>query len=194
MRLDLIIQICRMLQVNRSIVPSPVAPELPAAVPGLPAEPELVDGILTELLGSIREMRCGSMAGPIRQGMSMAQLHVLWLLEHHGEISMTKLAELLDVSLSNATGLMDRMEERGLIERVRIPDDRRRVFVRPSAAGLTALEETEGVKRDRMRHVLARLDERQLRRALHAFRDFRHALVAEFGGQGVHRHYFSDPD
>lgn len=160
----------------------------------MPAEPGLVDGILTELLGSIREMRCGSMAGPIRQGMSMAQLHVLWLLEHHGEISMTKLAELLDVSLSNATGLMDRMEERGLIERVRIPDDRRRVFVRPSAAGLLALEETEGVKRDRMRHVLARLDDRQLRRALHAFRDFRHALVTEFGGEGAHRHYFSDPD
>jgi hypothetical protein len=42
--------------------------------------------------------------------------------------------------------------------------------------------------------VLARLDERQLRRALHAFRDFRHALVTEFGGAGVHRHYFSDPD
>jgi len=183
-----------MLQVNRSIAPTLEPADLPSADPRPASEPALVDGILTELLGSIREMRCGSMAGPIRQGMSMAQLHVLWLLEHHGEISMTKLAELLDVSLSNATGLMDRMEERGLIERVRIPDDRRRVFVRPSAAGLTALEETEGVKRDRMRRVLTRLDERQLRRALHAFRDFRHALVAEFGGQGVHRHYFSDPD
>lgn len=172
----------------------PGAPELPSPMAGPAADPAMLDSILTELLGSIREMRCGSMAGAIRQGMSMAQLHVLWLLEHHGEISMTKLAELLDVSLSNATGLMDRMEERGLIERVRVPDDRRRVFVRPSAAGRVALEETEGVKRDRMRRVLMRLDERQLRRALHAFRDFRGALVTEFGGQGAHRHYFSDPD
>ena len=34
-----------------------------------------------------------------------------------GELTMSRLAELLDVSLSNATGLIDRMEERGLVER-----------------------------------------------------------------------------
>ena len=43
---------------------------------------------------------------------------------------MSRLAELLDVSLSNATGIVDRMEERGLVERVRVPDDRRVVLVR----------------------------------------------------------------
>ena len=42
---------------------------------------------------------------------------------------MSRLAEMLDVSLSNATGLIDRMEERGFVERIRVPDDRRVVLV-----------------------------------------------------------------
>ena len=62
----------------------------------------------------------------MRQGrVSMTHLHILSMLDHHGELPMSRLADLLDVSLSNATGLIDRMEERGLVERVRDPDDRR---------------------------------------------------------------------
>ena len=66
--------------------------------------------------------------------MSMTHMHVMWLLQHHGDLSMSRLAELLDVSLSNATGIVDRMEERGLVERVRVPDDRRVVLVRDRSA------------------------------------------------------------
>ena len=38
---------------------------------------------------------------------------------------MSRLADVAGVSLSNATGLVDRMEERGYIERTRVPEDRR---------------------------------------------------------------------
>jgi DNA-binding MarR family transcriptional regulator len=139
------------------------------------------------------------MAGLMRQEVSIGQLHVLWLLEHHGELSMTHLAELLGVSLSTATGLMDRMEERSLIERVRVPDDRRRVFVRPGPAGRLALEQTEGLRRERLRAILARLESRQLRRVARAARDIRSA-VGEGGLAGLagspaaaaHRHFFTD--
>ena len=60
----------------------------------------------------------------------MTHLHVMWRLEEPGELTMSRLAEFLDVSLSNATGLVDRIEERGLVERSRVPDDRRVVLVR----------------------------------------------------------------
>ena len=66
----------------------------------------------------------------VKLGVSMTQVHVLSLLQHHGDVPMSRLADLLDVSVSNATGLIDRMEERGLVERVRVPDDRRVVIVR----------------------------------------------------------------
>ena len=51
----------------------------------------------------------------------MAQLHVMNLLERHGEMPMSRLAEMIDVSDSNATGLIDRVEERGFVERIRVP-------------------------------------------------------------------------
>ena len=152
----------------------------------------MIDAILTELGGAIRELRCSSTQGFVRTGASMAQMHVLWLLEHQGAMPMNRLADLLDISMSNATGLVDRMEERGLVERARVPDDRRLVLVRPSAGGRSALEENEGLKRDRIRAALGRLDALQLERALATFRDFRTAVQAELGTSGPHHHHFAD--
>ena len=152
--------------------------------------------VLGEVLGLIREMRCAALAGVVRQDVSMGQLHVLWLLEHHGPTTMTRLAEHVGVSLPAATGLIDRMEERALIERVGDPNDRRRVLVKPGPAGRLALEQTEGLRRDRLRGILRRLDERQLRRVGLAVRDLREAVVTDTGTTpavtGSHRHYFTD--
>jgi DNA-binding MarR family transcriptional regulator len=127
----------------------------------------------------------------VKAGISMTHLHILWVLEHHGDLPMTRLAELLDVSLSNATGLVDRMEERGLIERVRVPDDRRVVLVRPSAEGARMRDEIESLKQDRMRAILGRLDPSQLDRVLGAIADLRGAVIAEIGADhlDVHVHH-----
>jgi DNA-binding MarR family transcriptional regulator len=85
------------------------------------------------------------------------------------------------VSFSNATGIVDRMEERGLVERVRVRDDRRVVLVRIAARGIQALEEIEAVKQDRLQAILGHLDEDQLDRLASALEDIRSAVVAEFG-------------
>ena len=153
---------------------------------------DLVVAIVTELQAAIRELRCSSTERLVRRNLSMTQIHVLWLLEHQGAMPMSRLAELLDVSLSAATGLIDRMEERGLIERSRVPDDRRVVLVRPAAGGRLALEENEVVRREQMRSVLGRLDDKQLARVFAAFRDIRTAIETESGTPGRHRHHFVD--
>jgi DNA-binding MarR family transcriptional regulator len=155
-------------------------------------ESGLVDAIVTELQAAIREMRCGSTERMVRQNLSMTHVHVLWLLEHHGAMPMSRLAELLGVSLSNATGLVDRMAERGLVERNRVLDDRRVVQVRPAAGGRLALEENEVIRREQMRAILRRLTDEQRARALLAFRDIRSALEAESGTFGQHQHHFVD--
>ena len=111
----------------------------------------------------------------------MTHMHVMWLLQHHGDLPMSRMAEFLDVSLSNATGIVDRMEERGLVERVRVPDDRRVVLVRIAAAGLQSLEEIEAVKHDRLQAILGHLDAAQLERVAVALDDIRGAVVDEFG-------------
>jgi DNA-binding MarR family transcriptional regulator len=151
-----------------------------------------VDTILTEVTGWVGELRCASMGRMVQGRVSLSQLHVLWLLQHHGEMSMSRLAVLLDVSMSNATGLIDRMEEHGLIERVRVPDDRRVVLVRPAPAGLLALSETETSRRERMRAVLGRLPEAERPIVLAALRSLRRALSAEVESAPAHEHHFAD--
>jgi DNA-binding MarR family transcriptional regulator len=136
-----------------------------------------VDDIIAGVRTALREMKCIGSERIVRRGLSMSTWHVLVMLERHGDVSMSRLADLLDVSLSNATGLVDRMEERGLIERVRVPDDRRVVLVRVSEAGRNLLTEVEVLGDEMIRRVLGRLDERQLARVAAAMRDMRGALV-----------------
>ena len=157
-----------------------------------PDETADVDAILTEVRGWVGELRCASMGRLVQGHVSLSQMHVLWLLQHHGEMSMSRLADLMDVSLSNATGLIDRMEEHGLIERVRVPDDRRLVLVRPAAAGLEAITQTETSKRDRMRAVLGHLPAADRPIVLAAMRSLRRALSAEVDAAPAHEHHFAD--
>lgn len=151
-------------------------------------EPDLIDAIVTEFQASIREMRCRSTERLVRGKLSMTHMHVLWLLEHHGTMSMSRLAELLDVSFSNASGLIDRMEERGLVERVRVPDDRRVVIVRASEQGARIRDEIEAIKQDRIRAILGRLQPDQLTRVLTALGDLQGAVVDEIGTDHLDAH------
>jgi len=58
-------------------------------------------------------------------GLSMAQLDVLRRLQALGPTSMRRLAEMLNCEASNLTGLVDKLESRGLVERRADPEDRR---------------------------------------------------------------------
>ena len=124
----------------------------------------------------------------VKAGISMTHLHILWVLEHHGDLPMSRLADLLDVSVSNATGLIDRMEERGLVERSRVADDRRVVIVRASAQGARLRDEIEALKQDRMRSILGRLTPDQLIRVHGAIGDLRTAVIDEIGTDHLHTH------
>ena len=164
----------------------------------LPAASD-VEAIVTEVAAWVGELRCASMGRLVQGHVSMSQMHVLWLLQHHGEMPMSKLAVLLDVSMSNATGIIDRMAERGLVERVGLPDDRRVVLIRPAEAGRQAISETESSKRDRMRAVIGRLPSAERPIVLEALRSLRRALSAEVetagAGGGVHpmhHHHFAE--
>ncbi len=151
-----------------------------------------VEAILTEVAAWVGELRCASMSRLVQSQVSMSQMHVLWLLQHHGAMPMSKLAELLGVSLSNATGIIDRMEINKLIERVRVPDDRRLVLVQPGPEGRKAVSQTESTKRDGMRSVIRRLSPVERPVVLEALRSLRRALNAEVESSATHRHHFPD--
>ena len=120
------------------------------------------ESVLADLARAVGSLRCAGSQRLVRMGISMTHFHVLTLLRHHDAMPMGRLADVLDASMSNATGIIDRMEERGLVERVRVPGDRRIVLVRPTQAGLDLVDELELVKNDVMIRALARLDGEQL--------------------------------
>ena len=57
--------------------------------------------------------------------LSPMQVHALLALGDEGEVPMSALAERLVCDASNVTGIVDRLEGRGLIERRGAPNDRR---------------------------------------------------------------------
>ena len=73
--------------------------------------------------------------------LSPVQCHVLHLIEPERPLPMGRLAETLSCDASNVTGLVDRLEGRGLVQR-RPSDDDRRVKVldlTPTGSRLRAL-------------------------------------------------------
>ena len=57
--------------------------------------------------------------------LSPAQCHVLHLIEPGRPLPMSRLADTLSCDASNVTGLIDRLESRGLVKREASPTDRR---------------------------------------------------------------------
>ena len=107
------------------------------------------------------------------------------MLLSDGPTTMTHLADSLDVSLPNVTGIVDRMVENGLVVRGGADDDRRVVTVEATAAGRHTVEEIDLVRRRQLAAVLTQLDPEQQRRALDTFTDLRVA-AERLDHQGDH--------
>ena len=126
---------------------------------------------------AVGTLRCAGSQRLVRLGISMTHFHVLTLLRHHDAMPMGRLAEIIDASMSSTTGIIDRMEEKGLVERVRVPDDRRIVLVRSTAAGLALIDEAELVKSEIIVSAISRLDPDQLDRLTAASTDLGAAIA-----------------
>lgn len=73
--------------------------------------------------------------------MSTPQLKALLLISDEEAIRMRELARKLGGSFSNATVLVDRLVDRGLVERLMDPEDRRVVLVRATGEGQALIEQ-----------------------------------------------------
>ena len=104
-------------------------------------------------------------------GVSLLGFQVLAILEMRDAIPMGHLAEELAVALPNATGLVNRMEERGLVVRRDDRSDRRVVLVELTAAGRRLIGEMESERRERMGRLLAELNPTQQDRLLESVKD-----------------------
>lgn len=76
-----------------------------------------------------------------RYGLRLADIWTLRRLRDHGPTPMSQFAALLGIPRSTATGVVDRLEGRGVAERVTHPTDRRTTLVQIAPGGLAILED-----------------------------------------------------
>lgn len=107
--------------------------------------------------------------------ISLIHLNVLILLEGTGPLPMSRLAEALDISVASVTGVVDRMEARGLVARRRDDTDRRVILVEPSDGGRRVFAEIDARRRKGLAKLLATLSDKDLKRLLDGHRALRKA-------------------
>lgn len=99
---------------------------------------------------------------PPTRDMTIGQIRLLYLLRRQGPQPMGRIAEVLDLSSTAATGFVARVERHGLVERRHRSDDRRIVECALTDAGSQFLDELTGVRLDAIRSALGVLTPREL--------------------------------
>lgn len=139
---------------------------------------DIADGIIDDLAPLLAQHRRKWAERCQAAGVSIIGFHVLALLEMRGSLPMSHLADELGVALPNATGIIGRLEERGLVGRSHDRSDRRKVLVDLAADGRRLIGEMEGERRERIRRLIGALDADQQSRLAQSIRDLRSAAVA----------------
>jgi DNA-binding MarR family transcriptional regulator len=77
------------------------------------------------------------------QDLTVAQLHTIMSIYSQGEVSMTELSGLTNVSPPSASVMVDRLVEKGILGRERSQRDRRKVMVRISPRAVKGIKRIE---------------------------------------------------
>jgi DNA-binding MarR family transcriptional regulator len=83
-------------------------------------------GLIFELVVLLNDDMTRSLA---RDGLTPSRAHVLWELRERGPSAQKDLADAMDVSARNITGLVDALVETGFVTREPHPTDRRATLV-----------------------------------------------------------------
>jgi len=111
-----------------------------------------------------------------RNGLGSAQFGALWELRASPGMKVSELARMLGIHQSTASNLLDKLEDRGLVERRRREPDQRVVRVYLSDRATALLGESPDTSQDRLWNALQRLPDDRLERLAQDLDELRSAL------------------
>lgn len=122
--------------------------------------------LIEELLREYERLnaRMADVSGPTFLGLdiTMAQAKVLFLIRATGSIQMSDLTARLGVTVPTVTGIVDRLVERDLVVRRGMADDRRRVAVEITPAGVELIDGMRDFSVSQLHMLLDVMDEAEL--------------------------------
>ena len=110
-----------------------------------------------------------------RVGLGATEEKTLALLSQLGPLTAGEIASHTGLTTPSVTGLIDRLESKGMVQRVRDPHDRRRVIVEPNQERLAELDEMFSSLQETFLELLERYSDEQL------------ATIADFLTRAAHR-------
>lgn len=157
--------------------------------PSLSSEPSREE-ILTAVLSELNQISFRDFQGALKRfhegALSLVHLNLLMLLRFNGPLTMSRLAEMLDVSVASATGIVDRMEKKGVIERRRSDEDRRVVQVYVTEKGEQVFTQMQAERQSNMMKMISKISDGDLKallQGLRAVREARDVWLAEVAQQ-----------
>lgn len=140
---------------------------------------ELLAVRLQQLMAQLHRRFAGDFMGLMNgTGLTMPQLVALHVLES-GSQSINGMADHLKLSVSATSHLVDRLFEKGFVDRREHPDDRRQKRVALTAEGTEFIGRLARLRTEEMTRVLAILDPATQEGMLRIFE----AAIAEFGAE-----------
>lgn len=112
-------------------------------------EADLSEEVLVALRRIVRAVSLHSRELASAHGLTGPQLVLLRLLQKHGPMRMTDLANRATLSVATVSDIVDRLATRKLVSRERREGDRRTVWVSVTRAGLKRIGQVPGILQER---------------------------------------------
>ena len=112
-------------------------------------------------------------------GVSPTQLNVIKLIDQLGELSLSELAMRLATQNATVTGIIDRMDEAGLVTRKQSPEDRRVWRVRLTERGQKIARNVEVGPWEILRRAVDALDRKKQQQLVALLREVATFVAAE---------------
>ncbi len=135
--------------------------------------------VIVELRKIIRAIDLHAKRVSKESGLTPPQVLILQSIQRLGEVASRRISEEVNLSQATVTTILDRMEQRELIERYRSTTDRRIVHTRLTARGKQTLKKAPTLLHERFIEAFLDYDGGNQKRILDALRE-----VAEMLGGG----------
>lgn len=124
--------------------------------------PEQCATALMETIHPIMQFIRTEMRSQREPSLSVPQFRLLGFLSRHPGSSLSEVADHLGVTRATASSMTDRLVQRGLVDRVEDPDERRHVMLSLTVTGQDQLEQMRQITRLKIAELLGGLTPEEL--------------------------------